>query len=114
MRADALHRVRALAVQLVDAIVEAAIASTAPAEERDSERRPPGVSRRLFNATCRSGRVHGAVKRGRTWTCSRAAWDAARTAKLAPSLDDSDLADRALRGEGVSNVVRLRPTRKAI
>lgn len=38
-----------------------------------------------FNRACRSGRVDGAAKRGRVWSCTREAWDARRPA-LAPRI----------------------------
>ena len=40
---------------------------------------PPAEGVRVFHDWCRAGRVHGALKRGRTWSCTVEAWDAART-----------------------------------
>lgn len=39
-----------------------------------------------FNRACRTGRVRGAVKRGRIWTCSRTAWNARSAAETPPGL----------------------------
>jgi hypothetical protein len=38
----------------------------------------PPCSRRTFREWCSSGRVEGARKDGNVWTCTRAAWNAAR------------------------------------
>ena len=51
----------------------------------DSRRLPPRCTRRRFAEVCRSGRVDGAHREGRDWVCSRVAWEAAQTRKVAPS-----------------------------
>ena len=56
---------------------------------------PQGVSKRTFNATCRSGRVSGAVKDGREWSCSVEAWHAAR-ARAPRSLNGGGIEEAAV------------------
>jgi hypothetical protein len=76
---------------------------------------PRDVSRRTFREACRSGRVDGARREGRTWVCSREAWHAARTRarssapilRVVASLDDESIAARAIANAG------LRRTRSA-
>lgn len=46
---------------------------------------PPRCSRRRFAEVCRSGRVADARREGREWTCSRAAWRAARARAVKPA-----------------------------
>ncbi len=111
MNPEALQRVRALAVQFADALIAAVTGASAPGEYRARGPLPRGVSRRLFCKVCRSGRVEKALKLGREWSCTRAAWDAARATKAAPSLDDEEIAMRALRGDA-DNVVPFRATRR--
>jgi len=41
---------------------------------------PDAKSADAFNRACRTGRVEGATKRGRAWSCSAAAWEARRAA----------------------------------
>lgn len=68
---------------LVRAIVreELRSASASPPAEVSSVRLPPDAkSTDAFNRACRTGRVVGATKRGRIWTCSRSAWDARKPA----------------------------------
>lgn len=62
---------------------------------------PRGVSRRSFRERCASGRVDGARREGRIWTCSRSAWHASRsttttTTTAEPRTDASSIADAAL------------------
>jgi hypothetical protein len=59
------------------------INTRAEREAYDSRRLPPRCSRRRFAEVCRSGRVADARCEGRDWTCSRAAWEAARSRRPA-------------------------------
>jgi hypothetical protein len=60
--------------------------TTAPERETfDSRNLPPRTSRRRFAEVCRAGRVADARREGRDWTCSRAAWEAARRRGPKPS-----------------------------
>jgi hypothetical protein len=108
-----LSRLRQIAIAFALAVVEAVENDRPREDDFDSERRPANVSRRAFNTTCRSGKVEGATKDGRTWSCSRAAWHTARSRKpKAPMLrlvtsDDEALAELAMNEAG------LRSTRGA-
>jgi hypothetical protein len=65
---------------LVAAIADA-VAARLGATARDAYTSldlPPHTTRRRFREVLSSGRVAGATKDGAVWTCSRAAWDAAR------------------------------------
>jgi hypothetical protein len=54
--------------------------ASAPERERYSSRElPPRTTRRRFSELCRSGGVADARRDGRDWTCSRAAWESARS-----------------------------------
>lgn len=72
----------------------------------DSAHPPPHTTRRRFAELCRSGRIAGAYREGRTWVCARA-WHAARARKprtrdlpaSPPSLVDR--ADELLRRRGL-------------
>lgn len=64
---------------------------------------PPRTSPRTFHELCRSGAVPRASKTGRTWSCPRDAWHAARSRRPAPRLHlvqdaptNEDLADLAI------------------
>lgn len=82
----------------------------AVSSEYSSDSLPPRTSRRSFHEGCRSGAVDGAEKTGRTWSCSKASWHAARStrpaAKTAPSLrlvpqqSDEALADSFIASAG--------------
>ena len=65
---------------------------------------PPRVSSRTFREACRSGRIPGARKEGKTWFCDRAAWHAAREVKRARSgpqpSTDVERADAMIREAG--------------
>lgn len=66
---------------LLDALADriaARITTTAGGETYDSRHLPPRTTRRRYAEVCRSGRVADARREGRDWTCSRAAWEAAR------------------------------------
>ena len=74
---------------------------TAPERETyDSRNLPPRTSRRRFAEILRSGRVLDARREGRDWTCSRAAWEAARrrtpTLTLTPATTSARLEPRSL------------------
>ncbi len=43
---------------------------------------PDAKNRGVFNRACRDGRVDGATKRGRVWTCAAEAWAARRPARV--------------------------------
>jgi hypothetical protein len=69
---------------LLDALADriAARITTGPERERyDSRNLPPRCSRRRFAEICRAGQVLDARREGRDWTCSRQAWEAARSRK---------------------------------
>lgn len=92
----------------------AARIATAPDRERyDSRNLPPRCARRRFAEVCRSGRVNDARREGRDWTCSREAWEAARSRKprmsathpAAPTSLDAT-ADRLLARSGLRVVGR--------
>jgi hypothetical protein len=71
---------------LLDALADriALRITTAPERETyDSRHLPPRTSRRRFAEVCRSGRVVEARREGRDWTCSRGAWEAARSRRSA-------------------------------
>ena len=59
--------------------VDERLAELGLAPEYTSECRPASVSRRAFNTACRSGKISGAMKDGKTWRCSRIAWNEGRT-----------------------------------
>jgi hypothetical protein len=83
---------------LADRIAER-IGTRREREIYSSRELPPRCSRRRFAELCRSGRVPGARREGRDWTCSREAWEAARSHKpgrRAPEPPPSDsLVERA-------------------
>jgi hypothetical protein len=97
-----------LLATLLDAMADriAARIATAPERERYSSRAlPPNTTRRRFAEVCRSGRVADARREGRDWTCSRAAWEVARSRKpslptVAPTARDEQ-ADRLLSRAGL-------------
>jgi hypothetical protein len=75
-----------------------------------TEALPAGISRRVFHETCRAGVVVGAEKDGRTWSCARAAWHAARRCSPVPRLrplqdgpTDEEFADLAIASMRVSD-----------
>lgn len=79
MRPDLVAKLAAAIGELVDARVEQRLRELGVGVEQYSGRAlPPGVSRRAFFAACRAGRVDGARRDGRGWTCSRSAWVAYR------------------------------------
>jgi hypothetical protein len=105
-----VRKLERLAVAFAIAVVDVVRDEAAhPTGDYATTNLPRGVSRRTFHAVCRSGRVHGAVREGRRWRCSRAAWHSARTTRA--SADDADIAERALLGSD-SQVVQLRATRR--
>lgn len=67
----------ALIEQIVDARVEARLAQLGVhIEQYDGAHLPPHTSRRAFFAACRAaGKVEGARRDGRGWTCTRTAWE---------------------------------------
>jgi hypothetical protein len=82
----AIAKAAAAARQLAEALSElAAESERAPASKDayDSAHLPPRTSRRRFAEICRSGCVSDAVRDGRAWVCSRAAWHSARERKVA-------------------------------
>jgi hypothetical protein len=91
--------------------IAARIDSTRERETYDSRKLPPRTSRRRFAEVCRSGRVLDARREGRDWTCSRAAWEAARARRPAPAASSAtaktldEAADRLLGRAGL-HVVR--------
>jgi hypothetical protein len=71
-----------------------------------SDVRPSGISRRAFNTACRSGKIAGAVRDGKIWRCSRAAWNEGRTRaplkrEIAKPMTDADRAQSFLKSAGL-------------
>ena len=69
---------------LLDALADriaARISTNTERERYDSHNLPPRCSRRRFAEVCRSGRIADAQREGRDWTCSRRAWEEARSRK---------------------------------
>jgi hypothetical protein len=62
------------------------INTRAEREAYDSRHLPPRCSRRRFAEVCRSGRIADVRREGRDWTCSRDAWEAARSRRPAPAI----------------------------
>lgn len=95
--------IRALIAALI--MFDGELAPAALSAERDvftSVEPPPGISARWFAELCRSGAVAGALKVGRRWQCSRAAWFArAHTVKRVEATDERELAARDLEIAGV-------------
>jgi hypothetical protein len=90
---------------IVDRRVHAILGALDDARYRTPDRLPPGVSARTMREACRSGRVRGAVREGRQWSCPRDAWHSARARRPAPRLElvpdarsDEELAALAIRG----------------
>lgn len=82
--AEVLRDLAALVCELAD-IAER---NTTSDEMFDSQALPPElrrlkIGRRIFAETCRSGRVSGAKRTGKIWSCSRTAWYEARSNEAA-------------------------------
>jgi hypothetical protein len=79
--------------------IAARIGARVERERFDSKHLPPRCSRRRFAEVCRSGQVADARREGRDWTCSREAWEAARSRKTsarpAATLAPTTLDERA-------------------
>jgi hypothetical protein len=72
---------------VVCATCGAPVVGEAPAEVYTTLRLPPDCKTAdRFTRACRSGRVVGAVKRGRDWSCSAEAWEARGPAGTPPGL----------------------------
>ena len=72
---------------LLDALADriaVRIGATRERETYSSRALPPLCSRRRFAELCRAGRVADARREGCDWVCSRGAWQAARTRRVAP------------------------------
>jgi hypothetical protein len=99
---------KALRDQAAALDVEArALETSAPGASFSSIDRPAHTSRRTFNRECRGGRIIGAHKTGKVWTCSRTEWLAARAKRPAPRLEllqggpsDEDLLRLAIASDG--------------
>jgi hypothetical protein len=109
-RARILAKAASAAHDLGSALAELASDGESQLADRDvydSAHAPPNTTRRRFAELCRSGRIAGAYREGRTWVCARAAWHAARARKprardltgSPPSLVDR--ADELLRRRGL-------------
>ncbi len=108
-RATLLRRLAALRTEEAALLLELADLDlmTEPADTYSSVDLPRHATRRTFCESCASGRVVGAVKIGRIWTCPREAWHALRAHKPKPapmrvvdSLDPETLAQRAFDAAG--------------
>ncbi len=106
---DAIASALAPLARALAPFVAAEVAKIGTAGEFTTESPPPAISAKTFHAVCRSGIVLGATKDGRSWRCTREAWFAARTPKVArsPGVEDDDaacadqfLADAGLRRTG--------------
>lgn len=83
-----------------------ACATSAPAEVSSVRLPADAKDRDAFNRACRSGRVRGAVKRGRVWTCTLAAWN-----ERAPAQTPRGLVSRKTKG---GSVTPIRPADDAV
>jgi hypothetical protein len=77
--------------------IAARIGSTRERETYSSCDLPPRTSRRRFAELCRSGRVADARRHGRDWSCSREAWEGARTRRAPQTTRDRPVLPVALR-----------------
>ena len=94
---------------LLDALADRIALRIRSQREREtysSQDLPPRCSRRRFRELCKSGRVVGAMRDGRSWTCTREAWESARrhaprktAAPIAAKLNDR--ADALLASSGL-------------
>lgn len=104
---------------LIDALADRLVARMGDRRERQvytSDDLPPRTSRRRFAEVCRSGRVAGARREGRHWTCSLVAWETARTrtraSTIAPAAADVPPATLAARAESLLERSGLRLVRE--
>lgn len=107
---EALHR-------YLDERVEAKLAACGVGEYSTGNL-PPRTSRRTFHEWCRRGRVAGAVRCGRGWSCSAGAWRDARASEprkppnLSLVLDPGELDPDALLEAAGLRATRVRAGRR--